>query len=57
MPTPFTANADRDRNYQCELAQSLVSGLGYHGAIDECLRNGWEGVLAALLNLKTEKLS
>ena len=57
MPAPITANADRDRNYQYELAQSLVSGLGYHGAIDECLRNGWEGVLAALLNLKTEKLS
>ena len=57
MPTPFTAIADRDRNYQHELAQSLVSSLGYHGAINECLRNGWEGVLAALLNRKTEKFS
>ena len=41
-----------DREYLYEFASALVAGLGYHGAVDECLRNGWDGALGALLNRK-----
>ncbi|HUT47881.1 MAG TPA: hypothetical protein VM325_00950 [Alphaproteobacteria bacterium] len=36
----------RDRE---ETARLLVLARGYHGAIDTCLRNGWEEILALLL--------
>lgn len=32
-----------------EAAQLLVVARGYHGAVDACLRNGWEEVLTLLL--------
>ncbi len=38
--------------HQKELAEVLVGCFGYHGAIDECLRNGLDGVLAVLLDRK-----
>jgi len=36
----------RDRE---ETARLLVLARGYHGAVDACLRNGWEEILALLL--------
>jgi hypothetical protein len=36
----------RDRE---ERARLLVLARGYHGAVDACLRNGWEELLALLL--------
>ena len=32
-----------------ERARLLVRARGYHGAIDACLRNGWEEILALIL--------
>jgi len=32
-----------------ETARLLVLARGYHGAVDACLRNGWEDILALLL--------
>jgi len=32
-----------------ETARLLVLARGYHGAVDACLRNGWEEILALLL--------
>jgi len=32
-----------------EAARLLVLARGYHGAVDACLRNGWEDILALLL--------
>jgi hypothetical protein len=31
-----------------ETARLLVLARGYHGAVDACLRNGWEEILALL---------
>ena len=31
-----------------ETARLLVLARGYHGAVDACLRNGWEDILALL---------
>ncbi len=39
----------RDRE---ETARLLVLARGYHGAVDACLRNGWEDILALLLGAK-----
>jgi len=38
----------RSRRDQQDHARLLVETLGYHGAIDWCLRNGRDGVLRAL---------
>jgi hypothetical protein len=38
----------RSRRDQQDHARLLVETLGYHGAIDWCLRNGHDGVLRAL---------
>ena len=32
-----------------DTARLLVLARGYHGAVDACLRNGWEDILALLL--------
>jgi hypothetical protein len=32
-----------------ETARLLVLARGYHGAVDACLRNGWEEILALIL--------
>ncbi len=44
--------ADESRDHQRELAATLIAGLGYHRAIDECLRNGWDGVLGVLMDTR-----
>jgi hypothetical protein len=36
-----------------ETARLLVLARGYHGAVDTCLRNGWEEILALLLPQRT----
>ncbi len=41
--------AAANRSYHQRLAASLVAGLGYDAAIGECLNNGWQGVIEALL--------
>jgi hypothetical protein len=38
----------RSRRDQQEHARLLVETLGYHGAVDWCLRNGRDSVLRAL---------
>ncbi len=40
----------RDRE---ETARLLVRARGYHGAVDACLRNGWEEILTLLLAART----
>jgi len=40
----------RDRE---EAARLLVLARGYHGAVDACLRNGWEEILTLLLAART----
>ena len=40
----------RDRE---ETARLLVLARGYHGAVDACLRNGWEEILTLLLAART----
>ncbi len=52
MPASNAADQTAALRHQRELAEVLIGCHGYHGAIDECLRNGWEGVLAILLNRK-----
>lgn len=43
------AKHDRDIQ-QAQLARSLVDNLGLEGAVFACRANGWDGVLAHLLN-------
>ena len=43
--TPEAGN----RDYQRGIACALIDSLGYDDAIQACLANGWNGVLAALL--------
>ncbi|HUT51402.1 MAG TPA: hypothetical protein VM325_18900 [Alphaproteobacteria bacterium] len=38
----------RSQRDRLEHARLLVETLGYHGAVDWCLRNGRDGVLRAL---------
>ncbi len=38
-----------ERREREESVRLLVLARGYHGAIDACLRNGWEEILALLL--------
>jgi hypothetical protein len=40
---------DRNRSYQVQIANNLVSSLGIDGAIDACARNGWSGTLNVIL--------
>lgn len=38
-----------ERRQREERARLLVLARGYHGAVDACLRNGWEDILALIL--------
>ena len=38
-----------ERRAREESVRLLILARGYHGAIDACLRNGWEDFLALLL--------
>ena len=42
--------AAANRAYHERFAASLVAGLGYDAALDECLNNGWQGVIGVLLS-------
>jgi hypothetical protein len=46
----------RSRRNQQDYARLLVETLGFHGAVDWCLRNGREGVLRLLLDGTAEQL-
>jgi hypothetical protein len=37
------------RNRQRGIAYALIDSLGYDAAVQACLANGWNGVLATLL--------
>ncbi len=39
-----------NHGYQEQLARSLVNCLGHDGAIHACQSNGWDGVLAVLID-------
>lgn len=41
----------RQRDYQMELAQSLIGSVGMEAAIDCARQNEWEGVLARIMGL------
>ena len=43
-----------ERNYQQELAASLVSTIGIEGAVRACRSNGWDGVLEKVLRRANE---
>lgn len=38
-----------NRDFQRGIAYALIDDLGYDAAVQACLANGWNGVLAALL--------
>ena len=38
-----------NRDYQRGIAYALIDNLGYDAAVQACLANGWNGILAALL--------
>ena len=38
-----------NRNYHSQLAESLLSNLGYEDAVDFCVSNEWTGVLTHLM--------
>lgn len=38
-----------ERHAREESVRLLVLARGYHGAVDACLRNGWDEILALLL--------
>ena len=45
---PYRIHGSDGRNLREETARLLVLARGYHGAVDACLRNGWEDILALL---------
>lgn len=48
---PAEGYAGRQRDYQLELAQSLIGSVGMEAAIDCARQNEWEGVLARIMGL------
>ncbi len=48
MPGPDHIETD-NRDYQQRLAASLVGTMGIDGAVETCLRHGWDGVLERVL--------
>ena len=49
MSSSETRQDDREDAESREAARDLIGERGWHGAVDACLRNGWEGVLTVLL--------
>lgn len=48
-PRPSLTEYERLARKFRDEARALVAAFDYHGAIDQCLRNGWDGVLAVLV--------
>jgi hypothetical protein len=49
---PSLSEREREARQRREEARALVAAFDYHGAIDQCLRNGWDGVLDALVETR-----
>ena len=46
---PYATPEAGNRDYQRGIACALIDSLGYDDAVQTCLANGWNGVLAAVL--------
>jgi len=56
--SPIKAHKHRLRRQRREeTARLLIRARGYHGAIDACLRNGWEEILDLLVTCRRPQAS